>query len=778
MYHVIWDRETSGILLSSSPPGDESLAAKDTELRPVFFEELDLLGFNHWSYPRSQAPLLWAVGREYYYRGELVAKAAGGSFYEKPTIEYVTENLQLGPVDLAEMAHRNAGLVDALAQRAIEFIRREYEQRKNNIDVVSVAFSGGKDSVVVLDLVQRALPPDAFVVVFGDTTMELSATYEAVAEAERHWPQLTFLTARSHLPAVETWKLFGPPSRIHRWCCSVHKSAPSLLTLRALSGKIKLQALVYDGIRHAESQRRSTYSATTVGGKHLVQINASPIITWNAAEVFAYTFSRSKSNTESILPMNNGYRYGLTRVGCAVCPFASKWGECITGNAYAQSIAPLFNELTSYANRDIQPGKALQEYIELGQWKMRSGGRAVKGGGNHVDIAERELATTFIIHNPLESWSEWAKTIGAITLTGSGEGAITNDRGQFRFHISVEHNNIEVQVSGIPANDRDTTRDFRAIAFKTAYCVHCRSCEMECPSGALSTNGSVSINLDKCMHCRSCLTFVDKGCWRARSISVSLKGAGMKGINAYQTFGMSKAWLGEYLGDPPLWWRHNSLGPRQFEAMKVWLDHANILDRATTDLTPFGKQVRTIGLTNLIAWGAIWTKLARKSALVRWYATQVPFGASYSQNDLINLLGEGISPRTALNGLRSLEKLLEDTPLGTELGLGVINRNGKVFGSISKIGSHNVPQIIVLFALFDFAEHVGKYSFSLNEIIEASKVGSISLFGLTREELVAELRGLSSQYDRILRVEFALGLENIYLESSITSSEVLGLPHA
>jgi len=36
--------------------------------RPVFYEELDLLGFDrYWSYPRSREPLLWAIGRRYYY---------------------------------------------------------------------------------------------------------------------------------------------------------------------------------------------------------------------------------------------------------------------------------------------------------------------------------------------------------------------------------------------------------------------------------------------------------------------------------------------------------------------------------------------------------------------------------------------------------------------------------------------------------------------------------------------------------------------------------------
>ncbi len=55
--------------------------------RPVFHEELDLLGFdNYWNYEKSKAPLLWSVGRRYYYKGEWVAEARGGNIYEKPEI--------------------------------------------------------------------------------------------------------------------------------------------------------------------------------------------------------------------------------------------------------------------------------------------------------------------------------------------------------------------------------------------------------------------------------------------------------------------------------------------------------------------------------------------------------------------------------------------------------------------------------------------------------------------------------------------------------------------
>ena len=81
----------------------------EKEIRPVFKEELDYFGFNeHWSYPDTKAPLLWAEGiRRYIVNGECVAEAVGGGFYTKPTIKYKKENLVLEPIDIEDLWREN-----------------------------------------------------------------------------------------------------------------------------------------------------------------------------------------------------------------------------------------------------------------------------------------------------------------------------------------------------------------------------------------------------------------------------------------------------------------------------------------------------------------------------------------------------------------------------------------------------------------------------------------------------------------------------------------------
>lgn len=105
MYKVTWDCVSNGVLLVNDANGSNVIAPP----RPVFFEELDLLGFNEfWEYPKAQEPLLWAIGRRYYYKGELVAEAKGGNIFEPPEIILIEkgQNLKLEPIDIKKVIEK------------------------------------------------------------------------------------------------------------------------------------------------------------------------------------------------------------------------------------------------------------------------------------------------------------------------------------------------------------------------------------------------------------------------------------------------------------------------------------------------------------------------------------------------------------------------------------------------------------------------------------------------------------------------------------------------
>ena len=134
------------------------------EIRPVFKKELDYFGMNEfWNYPDTDAPLLWAEGiRRYVLNGECIAEAKGGGYYTKPKINVYKQDINLQPVNIEQLWNVNESLMKGLEQGAVEYIREKYEFFKKQDYAFVVAFSGGKDSLVLLDLVSKALSPEDF----------------------------------------------------------------------------------------------------------------------------------------------------------------------------------------------------------------------------------------------------------------------------------------------------------------------------------------------------------------------------------------------------------------------------------------------------------------------------------------------------------------------------------------------------------------------------------------------------------------------------------------
>lgn len=777
MFKVAWDKDNNGIVLSNQISDDITIIPP----RPVFHEELDLLGFNEfYQYSKTEAPLLWAIGRKYFQNGLLIAEAHGGNVYEKPKISIIVRDVQLVPIDIRYLIHKNIEFIKILEGEAIDFIQDVYKRFRNKIGTFGVAFSGGKDSQVLLDLVTRVLSTDEYVVIFNDTSMELPVTDEVVRKSKEKYstiyPNFRLYTVSPKRHSVEYWNKFGPPSRLNRWCCSIYKTVPYAIFCRNLiKNKNINKIVVFEGVRAEESHRRSQYRREGDSVKHLNIINQRVILNWNTSEVFLYLFSRD-------IDINKGYRYGLTRIGCAVCPFSSEWSEYIINRLYPDlfekylKILYALTPLLGIIHSDQQ-----HEYIKQGHWKKRAGGKGVDSSDTHIEFFEDEKVLKTIIHKPKEGVQEWLKVLGeniSKTDNKTVNGEIKTSSKIINYTITKNTESTVININKQCA-DIQITGNLKRIFYKSAFCIHCSACEVECPQGAISFLPNLKIDKNKCINCLHCLKFVEKGCLYAKSLKLPTGGNSMtsksSGIDKYSTFGLRKEWLDGFLSNPVIWLENNNLGPKQKHAMNWWLREALLLTDKNIKTNFMGIASKLLKTNYDLIWQLIWINLSYNSKIVIWYNT-IKYGI-YTKNDLLELLKNdypNLSEGTLRNPLDALINSFDNSPLGSSLMLGIIEKKGKAVKLIKKVGTEDVSPYAIAYLLYVEAELKNRRSFTVSEFYKDHfSNGPFRLFGISQDKLKNILRGLQENNNRIIKVDLVANLDNIFLQDDISSLEVL-----
>ncbi|MCD7847861.1 MAG: phosphoadenosine phosphosulfate reductase family protein [Oscillospiraceae bacterium] len=754
------------------------------EIRPVFHEELDFFGMDkYWDYPHdTDAPLLWAEGvRRYVLNGVPVADALGGNFYAKPTVKLLTdERLQLKPIDTDRLYEINKNLLISLEHKAIAFIREQYKIYSEKGFSFICAFSGGKDSLVLLDLVAKALAPSDFYVMFSNTGMELSDTLKSVERAKQHWSQLRFEEAKSHMDPAESWQEFGPPASRIRWCCVVHKSVPTILKLRELTGDYNAKAVVYDGVRAEESPRRAKYDEVSIGAKNISQVNVSPIHKWNNAELYCHIFKNH-------ILFNDAYRKGLFRVGCMVCPMSSDWYDGITGICYQHDVKELRSFVEEYA-KNVKSEKAQKKYIEDGGWKTRVGGRFLPHGGNRVKEKIDVKSISFTIEEPLQSWLEVSKILGVVTEFNGKEGIQKIGDFNYSFVIESHESGFTVSYSPFKSMDRFVISHLRGVANKVAYCKGCKACEVQCPTGAftIQPNRKILIRESLCVHCSNCIKFTDKGCLIAKSLSVTSGGTGMdlKGMNCYQNFGFQQSFLEHFMQYGVDCFSRMELGTLQYTALKKWLEHSCMIEISPTDksisVTELGKKLCAFGPYNPLTWAIIWANLAYNSVICRWYCLNIDIGDTYEIGDLVTMLGDTYSPTTRKNAVSSLLSTFRNSPIGASIKQGLPIEQTKNTFAYCREGWDYPDAVALLYALYLYSEHTGLKTFTFTELVnahanpDAKGISPHDIYGIDVKAFRDKIQGLANMYQDYIRVSFVANIDNIIL-GDYTSNDILNL---
>jgi phosphoadenosine phosphosulfate reductase len=189
-----------------------------------------------------------------------------------------------------------------------------------------LAFSGGKDSIVVKDLMIRSCVK--FDAHQNITTVDAP---ELLRYVRKYHPDVILERPKTSMFKLIVKKMM-PPTRLVRYCCAELKE-------KGGDGRV-----VVTGVRWAESNKRKLRQLYEVCKKSSTKHYLHPIIDWSDEEVWEYIRSNK-------LPYCSIYDEGFKRIGCIGCPMAGKsrikeferWPKfrAAYGKAFAAAVANL-----------------------------------------------------------------------------------------------------------------------------------------------------------------------------------------------------------------------------------------------------------------------------------------------------------------------------------------------------------------------------------------------------------------------------------------------------
>lgn len=195
-------------------------------------------------------------------------------------------------------------LIEVRVEEAIRRLK-EYEPEEGYY----LAFSGGKDSIVIYDLAVRAgVKFDAH---FHKTTVDPP---EVVKFIRDNYPSVKWDKPRkSMFKLIEEHKFL--PTRWRRYCCTY---------LKEMHGTGKTTIL---GVRRAESAKRANRPVFEESRRNKNTYFLCPIVDWSTDDVWQYIRMNH-------LQYPSLYDEGYTRIGCIMCPLQGTKGMLTDAERY------------------------------------------------------------------------------------------------------------------------------------------------------------------------------------------------------------------------------------------------------------------------------------------------------------------------------------------------------------------------------------------------------------------------------------------------------------
>ena len=377
-----------------------------------------------------------------------------------------------------------------------------------------VSYSGGKDSLVTLDLTLSTLGDVE--ILFNDTGLELPETIENVYEvADKYGLNLNIASADDAF-----WKsvsYLGPPARDYRWCCKVCKLVP---LAKLIMSKWKGEIVNIVGQRAFESLDRAKSPRVWRNKWVPSLLSMSPIQEWSQLAEWIYIYTHG-------LEPNILYFKGFERLGCYLCPAGRLAEFKVVEETHPELWSRWEDFLLKWAKRVGLP----KAWVRLGLWRWLGPSSTKKVLSNIIRKHSDKLLdwrgyyskwikpTIIEKHYSIdeEGWHELrVKLEGNIELK-----RIINQYAMFStdmectngvLHLELNVGRVTLNSNGIievrAKSQRDAIETLIEILkayYRSLYCTRCGSCSLWCPLNSSRIDPQVIVNPLTCIGCKTCL---------------------------------------------------------------------------------------------------------------------------------------------------------------------------------------------------------------------------------------------------------------------------------